>query len=143
MSQTVVTSVLLYFVVNRVRRPYYAHLLYRGKISKMDRCCYKLTSACVFIASCLHLERKSEVAKVRLEKKLRRQRRSAPSGEEGSDARIHLEEGEEAIFIETIVSAAPPNIWAILMPALYCSCSQHHKHHEHAGDASGALYVRV
>jgi len=111
-AAAVVAAVLLYGFINLLRRPYYARLLQRGKRNKFDNCCYCITRACVKAGYVFHLLRQSEAVKVRMERELMQRR-------EQTEEEIVLEENEESALIETFVDAQSPNIWAILMPAVY------------------------
>ena len=84
--------------------------------ASMYRCMFCLTATCMRLGQCLRVVRSSEGTKVNMEKKLRQQ---FDSNQGVALQDVTLDEDEERTIIQTIVSAENPNMWAILMPAVY------------------------
>eukprot|EP00937_MAST-01D_sp_MAST-1D-sp2_P002305 g2305.t1 len=119
-AAVVCACVLSWLVEFGIRRPYYARILHRkthGRdSSRFDACMYRAMTCCVRFGDCLGLGRKSEVMKLKVEKKIEV---AADPARPDVPAPIVLDQDEENVLVEAIVGAAPHNIWSVLMPAVY------------------------
>ena len=121
----VVAAFILTFVLIETRKTYYGRLLHRnmGKApSCFGKCCYGFISCCVHVCDCLKIERTSEKKKIQMGRKLKArldELDKISDWETADTSNIELEEEEERVLVETLVSAEDPNIWALLMPAAY------------------------
>jgi len=119
----VVTACLLSHLVDVIQKKYYAQLLQRGKhrddsATIFDDILYVIMAAEARFSAKLKLGRKSEVKKIELEKKLRAETASIRDAG-NAQRKIELNEEEEGLLIDTIISAESINVWAMLMPAVY------------------------
>lgn len=122
-TAAVIAAVALYGFINFLRQPYYNRILQREKAGadKCHDCLFGFTRCSLILGSALGLVRKSDRAKLKMSEKLQRERsiNDADLGPASARDRLHLTRKEEEALIEAIVDAENPNIWAILMPAVY------------------------
>ena len=119
MAAVVAACVLELVVEKCFKKPFYARILYRktGEDTGMlERCMFWLVTRCVKLGDCLGLGRKSEIAKLEVEKIIQA---AADPKREDVPAPYELKEDEEDVLVEAIVGAQNHNLWAVLMPAVY------------------------
>lgn len=118
----VIVACALARFVDWLRRHYfYARLLQRDQGEQLNMCgrfMFWVMSCAVQACNCCYIGRKTDLTKLQIERKLKTQIAELEDKNHPRSA-IDLDEKEEAVLVEAIVSSQKMNIWAILMPAVY------------------------
>jgi len=117
---SVIAACIMCNVVDWYRHLFYARLLHReiGQDNAFDNLVYNIYTFSVRLSGCLRINRKSDVMKLKLVKKLKQQRKELDNSRHSRKEMV-LDAHEKDILIEGIVGAEKINVWAVLMPAVY------------------------
>mmetsp|Transcript_1992 Transcript_1992/g.4201 ORF Transcript_1992/g.4201 Transcript_1992/m.4201 type:complete len:681 (-) Transcript_1992:154-2196(-) len=116
----VLVACALSWVGNKFRKIYAARLLQKDqtKDSCFRNLVYSFMRYSVKVHSAIRINRRSEIQKLQLEEKLKRQHEEL-NDPSSSRSRIEVEGEDEDLYLETVVGSQDINIWSILMPAVY------------------------
>jgi len=117
---SVIAACIMCNIVDWYRHIFYARLLHRdiGRDNAFDNLVFNIYRFLVRLSGCLKINRKSDVMKLKLEKKLKQQREEVGNSHHSRKEMV-LDAQEKEILIEGIVGAEKINVWAVLMPAVY------------------------
>ena len=97
---------------------FYNATLLQRPVPKFGKFLYHVQAVCVKAQNLVGLGRRSDLAFLEMEQKLKNQTRELR--DEGHPRKsIEFSPEEEKLYVEAMVSAENVNIWAILMPAVY------------------------
>lgn len=115
----VVASEIIAYVVDNVLYHYNARVLQRQHSdSKISEFFYHVTAFFVRLNHVFRLGRRADYDVLQMDKKLRKQRNELYDSYHSREA-ITLEEREETLLFDAIISSEPVSTWSILMPAVY------------------------
>ena len=115
-----VSACTLTLIINTLRNFYSSRLLQndQSRNSRIGTIAYNIMTVGVKVGNCLKIGRESDALKLKLAKKLEKEKRNVEDPSHPSDS-VRLDPNEENLLLETIVGAQGINIWSILMPAIY------------------------
>mmetsp|Transcript_46873 Transcript_46873/g.141996 ORF Transcript_46873/g.141996 Transcript_46873/m.141996 type:complete len:350 (-) Transcript_46873:113-1162(-) len=122
-ASAVVVACFLAYIVDFTQRTYYSQLLQRAEHredtpSPVDDLMYDFVAGTVRFFRLIRIGRRSELDKLVLEQKLKKQTDELRDPSHLRDE-VKLDRKEEDLLLDTLVNAESINVWAMLMPAVY------------------------